>query len=548
MAGGPLKPDFGLSGDLEDEFSRRKRAGGQIFESHTTKIALPGPPAHRSYPQIVSARPYTFFRIDIPCPRKHNDCLLVGTGAPVSFANRSLGIPTRGRSMRRNQYWAGGVGILALLGLVPVISSGASQSSKAKPQGAHEKVIYSFTGGADGAHPMSDLVIDRAGNLYGTTSEGGSTTSCFFGCGTVFQLKHTQTGWEEQVLYRFGNDTNDGQSPEAGMIFDSSGNLYGTTREGGTGREGTVFKLAPNGKGGWAESVIYSFPGYPHVALPSSDLVQDAYGNLYGSTPYGGSGGGDGFGTVFELIRRSDGSWTESTLYQFAGPPGDGANPSSGVVLDSAGNLYGLTAGGGSNPCNGFNPGCGIAYKLTPDGKGNWKETVLFNFARGSGFPANPSGGLLVDPDGDRLVGTTVRGGNGLGTVFVLNQSKQGEWKQDVVHRFYENLDGRSPLGQLTRNSHGNLLGTTVAGGRQYSGMVFELEAREKGAWKEKILYGFGGGGDAQYPEAGLVLDNRGHLYGTTFGGAQARCARTARAAERSTRLLLNGVEWRSTI
>jgi hypothetical protein len=137
-------------------------------------------------------------------------------------------------------------------------------------------------------------------------------------------------------------------------------------------------------------------------------------------------------GTVFELVRHSNGSWTESELHQFEGLPDDGAYPSSGVVFDSAGDLYGLTHAGGSNPCSLGAGGCGIAYKLTPDGKGNWKETVLFNFAPGSGFAVMPSAGLLVDPSGGGLVGTTARGGDGLGTVFVLNQSKHGEWKQET--------------------------------------------------------------------------------------------------------------------
>lgn len=183
--------------------------------------------------------------------------------------------------MRRNQYWAGGIGILALLGLLPVISSGAPPASKAKPPSAHEKVLYSFTGGSDGAWPMSDLVFDGAGNLYGTTSTSGDG-SC---AGTVFELKRTPTGWREEVLHCF-HGQNDGESPEAGVIFDASGNLYGTTRQGGTSGLGAVFKLAPNGKGGWTESIIYNFAD---VALPTSDLAFDTNGNLYGTTTYGGS-------------------------------------------------------------------------------------------------------------------------------------------------------------------------------------------------------------------------------------------------------------------
>jgi uncharacterized repeat protein (TIGR03803 family) len=159
--------------------------------------------------------------------------------------------------------------------------------------------------------------------------------------------------------------------------------------------------------------------------------------------------------------------------------------------------------------------------KVSPDGKGNWTEAVLFDFKRGNGFAVNPSAGLLVDPDGDRFVGTTSQGGDGLGTVFVLNQSKYGAWKQDVLHRFYDNLDGNSPAGQLTRDSHGNLFGVTVVGGGAWprNGMVFELAIQEKGPWKETIVYDFAGGFAGEAPYAGVVLDNQGHLYGTTAQG-----------------------------
>jgi hypothetical protein len=154
--------------------------------------------------------------------------------------------------MRSNHLWIGGIGILALLALPPVISSGVPPASKANKQpSATEKVLYSFTGGSDGGTPLSDLTLDSAGNLYGTTSAGGTGSACQGGCGTVFELKHSANGWKEQVLYSFKGGT-DGASPQAGVIFDSAGNLYGTTNF-------TVFKLAPNSKGGWTESVIYGF-------------------------------------------------------------------------------------------------------------------------------------------------------------------------------------------------------------------------------------------------------------------------------------------------
>lgn len=429
--------------------------------------------------------------------------------------------------MQRNQYWIGGIGILALLGLLPAIASGAPAASRAsKHPAAREQVIYSFTGGADGGNPFSDLVLNSAGNLYGTTLNGGTGTACNGGCGTVFELKRNQSGWTEEVLYSFQGGT-DGYSPAAGVIFDSSGNLYGTTQFGG--EAGTVFKLSPNGKGGWIKTTLYDFSG--GGATPASDLVFDTKGNLYGTTSQGGSGSCGsytGCGTVFELIKQPNGSWKASTLYEFAGPPNDGATPSSGVVLDAAGNLYGLTVAGGSKQCLLFrNPGCGVAYKLTPDGKGNWTETVLFTFARGNGFAVSPSAGLLVDAKGDSLLGTTVGGGDGLGTVFVLNRSNQ-EWKQKMLHRFYENLDGRQPVGQLAKDSQGNLFGVTSLGGRASplghggNGMVFELQPTKAGPWKEKILYDFAGGSDGSVPSAGVVIDNQGHLYGTTsYGGSR---------------------------
>jgi hypothetical protein len=306
------------------------------------------------------------------------------------------------------------------------------------------------------------------------------------------------------------------------LVFDSSGNLYGAASTG-------VFELAPNRNGGWTKSVIYTAEG--DIA---TDLAFDTHGNLYGTTLNGGINRqcealSTGCGTVFEVIRQSNGSWTGKTLYQFQGPPNDGEKPSSGVVLDSAGNLYGMTVAGGPNNCNlQTYPGCGVVYKLAPDGKGNWTETVLFNFARGNGLAVSPSAGLLVDEDGDQLVGTTLQGGNGFGTLFTLRTLDQTTWKQDVVHRFYASLDGIFPVGQLTKDSHGDLFGVTVLGGgppRQQAGMVFELQPNPAGPWKETILYDFSGGTDGSRPQAGVVFDSVGHLYGTTqWGGTGTMC------------------------
>jgi uncharacterized repeat protein (TIGR03803 family) len=330
--------------------------------------------------------------------------------------------------MRRKSFWIAASCILAVVGLRPVFSSSASPGSR-------EKVIYAFTGGADGGSPLSDLTIGSAGNLYGTTSHGGIATTCV-SCGTVFELKRPNDGWKEQVLYSFAGG-NDGAGPAAGVIFDKAGNLYGTTEGGGSGDSGTVFKLTPNSRGGWTETVIYSF-AYNGSAgqYPAVDLSFDVQGNIYGTTPQGASNGGCsewGCGALFELTPRSDGSWTETTIHVFTDTGGDGAIPSSEVVLDSAGNVYGTTKSGGTGSClledHPFDPtlGCGTIYRATQGSGGAWTETVLYNFVRGGGFGVFPSGGVLFD-NANHLFGVTLAGGDGLGAAFELRDLQSKGW------------------------------------------------------------------------------------------------------------------------
>jgi uncharacterized repeat protein (TIGR03803 family) len=432
--------------------------------------------------------------------------------------------------MPRKSFWIAASCILALLGLLPVLSSGASPASK-------EKVIYSFAGGADGANPLSALALDSAGNLYGTTSQGGSK-----GRGTVFELKRTSDGWKEEVLYSFTGGS-DGGNPEAGVIFDPAGNLYGTTGLGGTGCQstgcGTVFELKHN-KDGWKEEVLYDFTGGNDGDFPTADLILDSAGNLYGTTSSGGKGdrgqcNSEGCGAVFELTPHENGSWEERTLHTFRGAP-DGGIPVHGVIFDSAGNAYGVTETGGSGLCGGkyyFFQGCGIVYKLTPNSGGNWTEAAIYSFHRGAGGGFYPSGGLLLDTSG-HLLGTTWNGGNGLGTVFDLSNSQKG-WLQLNPHVFYGNPDGIRPTGRLVADPKGNLFGVTTAGtgGRSYCGgrgnkscgVVFELEPAGNNLWTERILHTFATtGGDGTDPEAGLVFGIGGHLYGTTQYGGSGTC------------------------
>jgi uncharacterized repeat protein (TIGR03803 family) len=426
--------------------------------------------------------------------------------------------------MRQNSFALAASCIVAATALLLALASGAEKPAAEKP--ASEKIIYSFTGGSDGANPQSDLILDSAGNLYGTTYSGGAVAPrCGQGCGTVFELKRSADGWKEEVLYSFKAGT-DGAFPAAGLIFDNAGNLYGTTVFGGDAYgEGTVFKMTPKPKGGWTESVIYTFQLNDRAGnYPAADLAIDAHGNLYGTTPR--TSGCCAPGSLFELTPNSDGSWTETTIHAFTGGT-DGGQASTGVLFDTSGSMYGMTSSGGAGRCErtvGY-PGCGIVYEFTLNSGGGWTETVLYNFVRGGGYAVNPSSGLILNNTGD-FFATSLAGGDGWGTVFELNQLKNG-WKQSVLHRFSGNPDGILPVGKVEMGQNGDFFGVTSNGGSGYQhGMVFELKRSETGTWKERILHSFVGGKlDGDSPRAGVALGPHGRLYGTTsVGGSGTGC------------------------
>jgi len=406
-----------------------------------------------------------------------------------------------------------------------------------KPLGAQQargKVIYQFQGGADGSGPYSDLTIDAAGNLYGTTQEGGIACNGYsYGCGTVFELVRTKSGWQHQVLYRFGGTTaqsSDGQAPKAGLVFDASGNLYGTTSWGGKPGCGTVFKLAPNSRGGWSESILYSFGCFGSDGFsPDADLVFDNQGNLYGTTPVGGTGtgfcggelwGAGGCGIAFRLSPNGDGSWTKTTIYNFQGAP-DAAIPIGALVPDGKGGFYGASQYGGAGACGTGDgessppDGCSAVFELTPSA-GGWTESVIYSFFRGRGFARNPSGGFIVDGSG-RLFNASSDGGNGLGTIFQLDNTAKG-WSQSVLYRFSGDPDGRAPVGRLAKGPQNTWFGVTKNGGASGYGTVCSLASTEAG-WEERVLFSFD---SVSFPEAGPAVDSQGHIYGTTLdGGSQ---------------------------
>ncbi len=376
-----------------------------------------------------------------------------------------------------------------------------------------QKVLYNFAGNPDGAGPQAALVMDAAGNLYGTTFGGGANYK-----GTVFELQNNNGQWTESVLYSFGAFRNDGTNPAGKLVFDKAGNLYGTTNQGGANSFGTVFRLTPTSNG-WKETTLYNFGAFAgDASSPTGGVFLDGHGNIFGVTKAGGTGPClgipvSGCGAFFELS-HSSGKWTESVLYSFNASP-DAASPSGDLIADSQGNFYGPSLQGGSTYCA---TGCGTVYELSPSASGGWTEKIIY-------APATtfyPVGTLLLDRAGN-LYGTSTQSPNfGVtGTVFELSPASDG-WSETIVYDFAGRPDGSEPESGLVRDQAGNLYGTTYWGGGgrclagQGCGTVFVLQ-KSNGGWQEHYV-GLNG---PQLPAAGLVLDSAGNAYGTsTTGGA----------------------------
>jgi hypothetical protein len=353
-----------------------------------------------------------------------------------------------------------------------------------------------------------------------------------------------------KILLSFTQGGINGTYPSSKLTFDSAGNMYGVTEDGGDTKLGctlyegcgVVFKLSPTGNGGWHDTSLFRFSTSTTGALPVGGVVVTAAGGVIGTTLNGGSSGScsgavSGCGLVFQLAPAT-GIWPETVL-QYMDTYSNGGIP-DGLIADASGNLYGVNAVDGGGTCGGG--GCGTIYRLSPSSSGGWEMTVLYAFTGGSDG-GGPWGGLTFDAAGN-LYGSTYAGGNlatgcntssgpGCGVVFKLSPTGSGPWDETVLYTFTGLADGGYPNSDLAFDSAGNLYGTTLGGGKSNSncdfyglcGVVFKLSPTVSGPWSESVLYSFSGGADGATPAAGVIVDSAGNLYGTTeYGGGNADC------------------------
>ena len=381
--------------------------------------------------------------------------------------------------------------------------------------GSKYKVLYNFKGGNDGIDPHGNLVFDAAGNLYGTTAQGGGTSAChgqYDGCGVVFQLVPQSSGvWKENVLYSFSTGSTGGIGLEGNLVLDPAGNVYGTAYWGGSDYQGTVFELTP-GSGGWTEKDIYAFcpsRGCDDGASPASGVIFDDAGNLYGTATAGGTDGGGG--VIFKLV-PSNGTWTESVLYSFCPyySCGSGGWFPWGLTRTANGDLYSTTTYGGNYvwPCI-PGDGCGAVFKFSPK-SGDYAALHQFDGRDG----AFPNSAVVLDKQGNVYGTTTNDGAFGCGTVFQLSPKSKSGWTYNVLY----NLRHGASAGSMAIDSSGNLYVANaglMAGSCQGAegGEVFKLSPSGHSHWTYTRIH------EINSASSGLIFDKQGNLYGTAPNG-----------------------------
>lgn len=414
--------------------------------------------------------------------------------------------------MRRNELPFRWTGILATAAVLLVLTMTATLT-----MAQQERVLFNFSGTGNGGYiPNGALISDAKGNLYGTTSRGGT-----YNGGTVYKLTRTKAGRQQTILHEFGTGT-DGSEPAYGLLFDASGNLYGVTVNGGAGGGGTVYELTPTAEGTWNETILLNFT-YDGVggSSPDGNLIFDPAGNLYGATLSGGDLAnclGFGCGTVYELSPGLGGTWTETVLYAapnfYSGP-----RPTGGLAIDSEGNLYAADQD--------------EIFELTPSAGGGWTRNVIHTFVEFTDDGYQPNGNLVFDAKGN-LYGTTFTGGTGTGcgqtscgTVFELSPKGGGTWSEAILHNFNDNKNDGYNTKSGVIGANGVLYGTTPGGGNgagcgltDTCGVAFALVPEAGGTWTEKILFNFDDFESGGYaPATALLFVPEGYLIGTTASG-----------------------------
>lgn len=396
--------------------------------------------------------------------------------------------------MRSKRFWYFmTVAIVAFFASASVVGTSAAANN--------HQVLFNFTGGIDGGNAATDVVFDGAGNAYGTTVIGGNS-----GCGTIFKAVPAAHGqWTVSTLWSF-SCFNDGKNPHGGVTLDGAGNMFGTTVAGGSGGFctgdgcGVVFELTHDG----VMQTLYNFTGGNDGFGPGGRVMFDKSGNLYGSAPDGGK---HGMGVVFQLKFHNN-TWQFNVIHAFTGR-NDGAVGSLGpLLIDNAGNIYGIAELGGSHQK-------GAAYKISPAGSG-WVFKTIFGF-RGSPDAGYPYGGLIADPAGN-LYGTTYYGGQfGLGSVYEL-RLVGGQYQERLLYSFQGGSDGSSPTTTLIFGNAREVFGTTSAGGNSCDcGTVFKVGIHTR---HESVIYRFGSSqSDGAYPYYGLSFDAKGDLVTSTVAG-----------------------------